>query len=298
MKPKSNWKVILIVIEDLTSHAAAQVRTPSLDILIEAGSSTLEADPAATRPGANPLVGILTSTESLKNGIHPNEAAALSDVRYNIVNLASLYGRSTAGYYSISRLGDLFRSGSFDQFYCPTHECIKGDPHNIVVTAASDIVACRPDFCFIYFSSFEHVGCRPELMSPKNLKHIEKSDRGLELLLNAMSLFGLFGDYHILLTGDLSGLGTAPDGNGNQERRIPWLAFGPRIRRGYSIRGEISVLDTTPTVARLMNLPRLPSWEGNPVDEIIRDVEEEQARKSMHETTPKNDRRELMNSLS
>ena len=49
------------------------------------------------------------------------------------------------------------------------------------------------------------------------------------------------------------------------------MAFGPKFRRGLAISQRISLLDTAPTIAKLMRLPQLASWEGRAVEEAIID---------------------------
>jgi arylsulfatase A-like enzyme len=50
---------------------------------------------------------------------------------------------------------------------------------------------------------------------------------------------------------------------------IPWLAAGPGIRRGYTIDTPVSLLDTAPTIARLLGLAPDREWEGRCVEEIF-----------------------------
>jgi arylsulfatase A-like enzyme len=50
---------------------------------------------------------------------------------------------------------------------------------------------------------------------------------------------------------------------------IPWLAVGPGIRAGHAIQSPVSLLDTAPTIARLLGLTASNQWEGRCVDEIF-----------------------------
>jgi arylsulfatase A-like enzyme len=50
---------------------------------------------------------------------------------------------------------------------------------------------------------------------------------------------------------------------------IPWIAAGPTIRRGHTINAPVSLLDTAPTIARLLGLRQPAEWEGRPVEEIF-----------------------------
>jgi hypothetical protein len=50
---------------------------------------------------------------------------------------------------------------------------------------------------------------------------------------------------------------------------IPWLVAGPGIRQNYEITRAVSLLDTAPTLARLLSIKPHPEWEGQCVEEIF-----------------------------
>jgi arylsulfatase A-like enzyme len=50
---------------------------------------------------------------------------------------------------------------------------------------------------------------------------------------------------------------------------IPWIAAGPRLRAGHALQGPVSLLDTAPTLARLMGVPPAADWEGRVVEEAF-----------------------------
>jgi arylsulfatase A-like enzyme len=50
---------------------------------------------------------------------------------------------------------------------------------------------------------------------------------------------------------------------------IPWIAVGPNIKKGYTIQSEITLLDTAPTVAKILGIEVPPESEGRSADEIF-----------------------------
>jgi len=50
---------------------------------------------------------------------------------------------------------------------------------------------------------------------------------------------------------------------------IPWIIAGPGIRQGYTIQSPVTILDSTPTLAHILNIPRHRDWEGEIVHEIF-----------------------------
>jgi hypothetical protein len=229
--------------------------------------------PVASSSKSFPLCGILTSR---KTACVPgsNERDGVMGTAGSIVDMAHRKGRSTAGYFYRSRFHKLFHLfGPFDYpaSQMSGHACNNQEKNGTAAMAAKEIVAVRPDFCLIYIASQETVGRRPSVGCPLNLKHVRMSDSSLGVLLGTMSMFGLFGEYHILLTGEMGGRYKDCEERSSAEYTVPWLAFGPRVARGMAIDGPVSLADTAPTVAELMNLPSMPSWQGRPVFEAILD---------------------------
>ncbi len=270
MVGKSDAKVILVVIEDLDPNAIEETRTPNLEVMIKAGSATMEAEVENPSPRMLPFFSILTGKKPPRSGAVSNGAAVISEAKYSIANLAHMQGRSTAVYYNSAQFFKFIYYGAFDHFCSPGPGAIRDDAYRIVKLAANDIISFQPDLCLLHLGCAGHVGYRAEIMSPANLEHVAMSDTALGVLLNSLSLFGLFGQYHIIVTGDFHA-GQAAEENNFQKSTVPWVAFGPKIRRGCSISHRVSVLDTAPTIAKLMHLPQLVSWEGKLVEDIILD---------------------------
>ena len=55
-----------------------------------------------------------------------------------------------------------------------------------------------------------------------------------------------------------------------EDMTIPWMLAGPGIRAGHTLQGPVSLLDTAPTLARLLGLSAHPHWEGRSVDEAFK----------------------------
>jgi arylsulfatase A-like enzyme len=50
---------------------------------------------------------------------------------------------------------------------------------------------------------------------------------------------------------------------------IPWIAVGPTVKPGYTIQRAVSLIDTTPTLARMLGIAPHEEWEGTCVDELF-----------------------------
>ena len=49
---------------------------------------------------------------------------------------------------------------------------------------------------------------------------------------------------------------------------IPWVVAGPRIRPGHEITAPVSLLNTAPMLATLLNIPLHKEWEGDVVEGV------------------------------
>jgi arylsulfatase A-like enzyme len=50
---------------------------------------------------------------------------------------------------------------------------------------------------------------------------------------------------------------------------IPWLVAGPGIKRDYEIQSQVTLLDTAPTLARVLGFEPHPEWQGHCIEEIF-----------------------------
>jgi hypothetical protein len=53
-----------------------------------------------------------------------------------------------------------------------------------------------------------------------------------------------------------------------EDMTVPWLAMGKNIRQNYVIQSSVTLLDTAPTLARLLDINPFLAWERHCIDEI------------------------------
>jgi arylsulfatase A-like enzyme len=54
-----------------------------------------------------------------------------------------------------------------------------------------------------------------------------------------------------------------------EDLTIPWFMVGPKVRSGYEIKAPVSLLDTAPTIARLLNVQPPTEWVGRAIEEAL-----------------------------
>jgi hypothetical protein len=121
--------------------------------------------------------------------------------------------------------------------------------------AADYIGSRRPDFCLVGFRY------RAVLENGRSRQGgLTETDGAVGTLLNTMSLFGLFNQYHISLVG-------LPESAGRTDSKekpvTPWIICGPGIAADAGGEGRpCSILDIVPTLSRLMGLRPCAEWTG------------------------------------
>jgi phosphopentomutase len=54
-----------------------------------------------------------------------------------------------------------------------------------------------------------------------------------------------------------------------EDMTIPWMVYGNGIRGNYQIQSEVSLLNTAPTIAHMLNIEAAAAWDGGVLHEIF-----------------------------
>jgi phosphopentomutase len=181
-----------------------------------------------------------------------------------LVEVARAAGRRIAFFYNWEQLRDLARPGHiYYSYFRDSSRDTDGDDET-VAQATHFIHNERPDFVFLYIGTVDTVGHDYGWMSEEYLRQLEHVD----------SLLGdFFGslpeEYTTVVHSDHGGHDHSHGTDLDEDMLIPWMAAGPRIKKGYTIQSPIDLLNTAPTIARILDLQPHPEWEGKCVEEIF-----------------------------
>jgi phosphopentomutase len=120
------------------------------------------------------------------------------------------------------------------------------------------------DFVFIYFGSVDTAGHAYGWMSDGYLRQLELLDAALGRVVEALPA-----DATIIVHSDHGGHERTHGTEMPEDMTIPWLAAGPGIRATHTIAADVSLLDTAPTIARLLGVAPEPEWEGSTIEEMF-----------------------------
>jgi predicted AlkP superfamily pyrophosphatase or phosphodiesterase len=263
-------KLILLLIDGCRGDALRLAETPVIDDLMARGASTLAArtvEPSMTLPAH---FSLFTSLAPPAHNVTANTGSpAPSNMAQGLVETLKYNGCSTAAAYSWEPLRNLAPPTALDAaFYLNTD----GTPFSDLDVMRGGIQllkALQPDFLFIYLEGVDQAGHASGWMSDAYLAALRLADRAVGQLLQALTDCRLQEDYHLLLQADHGGEGKGHQNASEAVLSIPWMVTGPGIRPGHRIEAPVRIIDTAPTIARLMQVPAHYAWEGRVPEEIF-----------------------------
>jgi arylsulfatase A-like enzyme len=257
--------VVLMMLDGLRPDALDVAHCPNLQGLMRRGAYTLRAAsvmPSITLPCHT---SIFHSVPPTRHGITTNDWVPMARPVPGLVDVAKNAGLRCAFFYNWEPLRNLSLAGSlwFSYFREAVSPPIEGDRF-IADTAAQIISDDHPDFAFVYFGTIDLAGHDFGWMSDGYLRQVEKVDALFPTVLAALG----DGDY-VLVHSDHGGHERMHGFDVPEDMTIPWIIAGPNIRQNYAIESPVSLLDSAPTLARLLGLQPPTIWEGRAVTEIF-----------------------------
>lgn len=255
---------VLLLIDGLRPDALAQVAAPHIAGLLSRSTYSLRARsvmPSVTLPCHT---SIFHSVPPQRHGIVTNLWQPMARPLPGLIEQAKQAGRRCYFFHNWEPLRDLNRPEMLELSFYQNNCYTRNGDLVIAQIAAQTIAADRPDFAFVYLGTVDVAGHEHGWMSDAYLRQVELVDGGVGMVLDALTP-----DDTVLLQSDHGGHDRTHGTDLLDDLLIPWMIAGPGIRRGYELADEVSLLDTAPTIARVMQVPAHPQWEGRCVSEIF-----------------------------
>jgi hypothetical protein len=256
--------VVFFMLDGVRPDALSLAACPNLQALIKRGSFTLSATsvmPCLTLPCHT---SIFYSVPPTRHGITSNVWTPMARPLRGLIEVARQADRKTAFFYNWEPLRDLTPPGAL-HFACYRDNSFTADGDQVIADEAARFIAAdRPDFAFVYFGTIDIAGHEYGWLSNEYLRQLERADAALGTVLSVLS-----DQYSIVLHSDHGGHDRNHGQDVSEDMTIPWLAAGPTICRDYAIGSPVTLLDTAPTIARLLDLQPDAQWEGHCVEEIF-----------------------------
>ena len=256
--------VVFIMLDGVRPDAITTANCPTLNSLRERGSSTLKARsvmPSITLPCH---ASIFYSVPPTRHGITSNTFTTMARPLPGLVEVVRAADKRVAFIYNWEHLRDLARPGNIHFAYFRDTAYQPDGDDETVAQAAHFIKRENPDLLFLYLGTVDTAGHAYGWMSEEYLKQLERVD----LLLNGF-FEALPSEYTAIVHSDHGGHDRNHGTDSDEDMTIPWMAVGPNIKKGYTIQSQVSLLDTAPTIAKILELQPHREWEGRVADEIF-----------------------------
>jgi len=258
--------VLLIAIDGLRPDALSPQRTPNIDRLIRNGSYTARATnilPSRTLPNH---AGMLTGLDADGHGLLVNSYMGAARIEVpTVFDSARAAGLSTALYYGKRKMAIFEREGALQR---AEHD----DGPAAAAALARELEQVRWNLAALFLPEADDAGHTYGWMSPQYLDAVRRIDATLGLVFDAIDASPLAGKVHILLTADHGGTGTDHGDDIATNRTIPFLVFGPGVRKGAVLGADgrpVRNLDMAPTAAALLGLTLSGALVGRRLDEAF-----------------------------
>ena len=256
--------VVFISLDGVRPDALNSAHCPTLNSVRERGASTMQARsvmPCITLPCHT---SIFHSVPPARHGITSNIFAPMARPLPGLVEVARSAEKHVAFFYNWEQLRDVARPGNIHySFFRDSWRDQDGDVE-IIDEARRFIAHEHPDFVFLYIGTIDGVGHDHGWMSEAYLKQLERVDALLMGFFDALP-----SDYTTIIHSDHGGHDRTHGIDSPEDMTIPWMAVGPNIKKGYTIQTPVSLLDTAPTIVKILGLQPHREWEGQCVDEIF-----------------------------
>lgn len=256
---------VLVMVDGLRPDALSLTNTPFIDGLRRRGASTLRATSLMPNITLPCHMSIFHSVPPSRHGVTTNDWQPMARPLPGLVDQAKAADRRTAFFHNWEPLRNLNAPGSLNFSYYRDNGYTDPDGDKVIAEEAVDyIISDRPDFAFVYFGTVDVYGHAYGWMSVEYLAQVARVDGALGVL-----LAGLPADSTILLQADHGGHDRTHGTEMPEDMTIPWMIAGPGIKRGHEIQSDVSLLETTPTLARILDISPHRDWEGRCVTEVF-----------------------------
>lgn len=268
-------RAVLISVDGLRPDMLLRSDTPNMHRLIENGTFSFW---ARTTPNANTLpshTSMLTGVIPRRHEIEWNRDLPLSRPVYptfpTVMESLHRAGYATAMCAGKSKFDILAKPGTLDWSFVP--DAIYVSDARVASQAVTIIREHRPQFLFVHLPGVDITGHAMGWGSHEQRDSVARADAAIGEILGALDDATLSASTFILVTADHGGAGRNHLPDDPRALNIPWIAFGPGIRKDVDLtifpKLTIETEDTCATIRYIMGLPEDSLLDGKPIKQIV-----------------------------
>jgi len=134
---------------------------------------------------------------------------------------------------------------------------------------ASYIRENKPALCVIVFIEPDTVGHKSGWGTKKYYNKLNELDGYISIIRQAVFDAGIYDNSVFVLSSDHGGYFFGHQVNVKKNRKVPFVAYGKGIKKGYNIANPVNITDIAPTMALMLGLEIPQQWTGTPISEIF-----------------------------
>lgn len=260
---------LIITVDGLRPDAVSATNTPNLNSLISRSSYTLNAEtikPSITIP----------AHASLITGLRPERHNAYLDTwnesmgyikADTIFCIAKNLGIKTAMFVGKQKLRYLAKPGCVDHF--SSGRTPNAGTGEIAAEFSKYFKKQKPELALLHFSEPDLTGHRYGWMTEKYFEALRDVDSSIGEVIDVISATVGYDQALIVVTSDHGGKNKGHAGSYRENLRIPWVAFGDKVKRNHKIKKRLMIYDTAPTVLSALGINPPTDWDGVSIREIF-----------------------------
>ncbi len=165
-------------------------------------------------------------------------------------------GMASAMFVAKRKLQHIALPDSLDRWSLEGHQC-----ERVSAAAAEYISHAREGLTFVHFGEPDVAGHQNGWMGRRYIRAIGRADRCLSTIVRAVEARS--GRTLLIATADHGGHGRAHSTGTPVDRHIPWIAWGPGVRRG-EFEAPLRTTDTAATAMAALGLTPSAAMSGRP----------------------------------
>lgn len=253
-------KVILISVDGMRPDGFLACNNPYTTRMMEKAYYTLSGKtvmPSVTLPCH---MSLFHSVTPQRHGITTNIYLPMARPINGLFEQLKNAGKVCAMYFGWEPLRDVARPGSLKfSEYMDTYTAEDADTL-LTDRALERIRTSKPDFVFLYLVDTDDKGGHDNgWMTQAYLNRVSVAVENIRRVIEECG-----DEYTVIVTADHGGHDRTHGTDMPEDTTIPMFYFGPQFEAGKRFEGG-SILDITPTIAKLMDVTPAPEWEGTSV---------------------------------
>ena len=268
--------VVVIGFDGLSPDGLEKAVTPTFDKIINEGAYTFQARAVLPSSSSTNWASMIMGAGPEQHGITSNSweknnfvlPAVVQSEDFIFPTIFSLIDKQIenaeiGAIYHWDGFGRLFEKSAVDYD-------VNGKTEDETASLASQYIESKkPTFTFIHFDHVDHAGHEFGHGTKEYYKSVEKADKLLEQVFNAIEKSGMADETLVIISSDHGGIGLGHGGESLAEIEIPFIIWGKSVKKNHKITYPVYQYDNAATVAFALGLKIPIAWIGKPVKNAL-----------------------------